>query len=231
MAKVYFGEKCVARCTKPGYKGEISTGPLKAGVYPFRIEYFYSMIQNQLNIQMKAEGNDNYDTFEKYVLPISQWKRLSQLSTVTANAVFSDPARLQHLNLATDKPVTCSGESQPPNFPANVVDADISNQSGWHCGSSPQWLQVDLQKVQPIHRIKLHTYYDNRRVYTYTIEVSTDGSRFIKVIDRSTHKTPSNAKGFDHPIEPVKARYVRVNMLSNTANPGVHINELMVYGD
>ncbi len=40
---------------------------------------------------------------------------------------------------------------------------------------------------------------------------------------------PSTKQGDEHNFDPVQARYVKVNMMNNTANPGVHINELMVF--
>ena len=46
------------------------------------------------------------------------------------------------------------------------------------------------------------------------------------------HETdqPAFAWHYDeHNFDPIQARYVKVNMLNNSANPGVHINELMVY--
>jgi hypothetical protein len=37
-------------------------------------------------------------------------------------------------------------------------------------------------------------------------------------------------QGTTHRFTPAKARYVRVTMLKNSANPGMHIVELEVYG-
>ena len=93
MAKIYFGDKCVGKCNKPGGQGEITTGHLEAGVYPFRIEYFYSMIMNQLNIQMKTADDDTFESFEEFVVPISKWKHERQLASIPQDVVFADPAR------------------------------------------------------------------------------------------------------------------------------------------
>ena len=231
MAKIYFGDKCVGKCNKPGGQGEITTGHLEAGVYPFRIEYFYSMIMNQLNIQMKTADDDKFESFDKFVLPISKWKHKEKLAKVPLDEVFADPARQKYLNLATDKPVKVSGETQPPNYPENAVDADVTNRSGWHCGSSPQWLEVDLEKQYSINRVKLYTYYDGWRHYRYFIEISSDGKNYTEVVDQRKNTTPSTEKGFEHSFKAVNARYVKVTMVSNSANPGVHINELIILSD
>jgi len=41
--------------------------------------------------------------------------------------------------------------------------------------------------------------------------------------------TPSTEEGDEHSLDPDEARFVKVTMLRNSANPGVHINELMVF--
>ena len=229
MARIYLGDTCVGQCRKPGNQGEVTAGHLQAGVYALRIEYFYAMIQNQLNIQVKANQATEFKAFEQFVLPMSQWKAPPELAHIPREVVFSDPARQQYINLATDKPVTCSGGTQNPNYPENAVDADTSNRSGWHSAPGPQWLQVDLKKVYAIDCVKLVTYYDGRRYYRYVLAVSTDGINYTEVADQRRNTTPSSQEGFEHRFDPVKARYVRVTMLSNSANPGVHINELMVF--
>ena len=45
---------------------------------------------------------------------------------------------------------------------------------------------------------------------------------------RSCTATPSDAEGVTFNIESVEARYVRVHMLRNSANPGQHVVELEV---
>ena len=227
MAKIYIGRTCIAQYEGSG-KG-ITTGKLEAGVYPFRIEYFYSMVQNVLNIQMKLDGQDKFEPFEQYVLPITDWKQPAELNRIYGMAEFGKYIEKKYMSLATNKPVTCSGGTQNPNVPENAVDGDITNESGWHSSSSGQWFQFDLEKIETIDRIKLYTYYDNHRHYRYFIEVSTDGKSFTEVVDQRGNTLPSSSQGVEHTFNPIKARYVRVTMTYNSANPGVHINELMVF--
>ena len=40
---------------------------------------------------------------------------------------------------------------------------------------------------------------------------------------------PGTDKGYTHKFAPVKARYVKVNMLKNSDNPAVHLVDLRVY--
>lgn len=223
-AGVFIRDKCVAT-------GEITSGHLAAGVYPVRIECYYPMLPGQLKVLVRPAKTDKFKPLDQFVLTESEWLPAAELAQVPEESKFIDPALRKYVSLATGKPVACSGGTQYPNRPENAVDADISNASGWHSGSSPEWLQVDLQEIYLIDRIRLHTYYDNHRIYTYVIEVSTDGQNFSHIVDQRLNKMPSTARGFEHVFEPVDARYVRVRMLSNSANPGVHINELLVFGN
>ncbi len=230
MARVYLDEACVAGSKRLGAEA-VYAGQIKAGTYTLRIEYFYRQTQNQLNIQVLGPGNEDYVSLDSLALPMAQWVPEAKLSRLPKTASFGDPGREAYLSLATDKPVTCSGGTQPPNGPSHAVDADPTNRSGWHCEASGHWLQVDLEEVKTIQRIRLHTYHDGRRTYTYIIEVSENGQDFVEVVNQRENSTVSTAKGFEHRFAPRPARYVRVTMLSNSANPGVHINEVMVYDD
>ena len=148
---------------------------------------------------------------------------------VAASVEIGAPTRPADVNLALNKPVKVSGESQGDMVPAKAVDGVATNDSGWHCGSSPARLEVDLQKVHPIDRAKVFLYYDGVRFYQYTVEASADGKTWKKVVDMSTNTKRSAADGDEHHFKSTEARYVRVNLLKNSANPGVHLNEIMVF--
>lgn len=132
-------------------------------------------------------------------------------------------------NLATDKPVTSSPGTQENNVPANAVDGIADNVSGWHASPAPQWLQIDLQKVAKINEVRVYPFYDGSRYYQYTVEISADGKSWKTVADMSKNTTPSTLAGDDHKFDAAPARYVRVTMLKNSANPGVHLNEVAVF--
>ena len=87
---------------------------------------------------------------------------------------------------------------------------------------------MDLEKVRPIDFINVITYWDGGRYYQWTAEVSADGQTWKKVLDFSENKTPATAKGYSGKFARTEARYVRINMLKNSANPSVHIVELIV---
>ena len=132
-------------------------------------------------------------------------------------------------NLTTGKPVTASerNEGHPPEA---AVDGFADIKRFWDAGKgAPQWLEVDLKRTAKISKIDLYTYWDGHRYYQYYIEVSKDRKKWIKVVDESTSSTKASQDGYKHQFTPTEARYVKVTLLKNSANPGLHIVELRVF--
>lgn len=130
--------------------------------------------------------------------------------------------------IAVGKPVTVSGGTEPGHEPEFAVDGKIGG-GYWAAHPYPQWLRIDLQKPEKIDGVQIYTYHDGQRYYRYTVEVSIDGQDWIKVVDESQNTTPATARGKRYNFPPVEARYVRVNMLFNSANIGVHLTEVKVF--
>lgn len=133
------------------------------------------------------------------------------------------------LSLAYHKPVTATTDGQGDKAPQDAVDGFVDNGSGWWSASSPASLTVDLQKPSPVGRIAVYPYYDGTRYYQYTVELSGDGKSWQQVVDMSVNTRPATKTGDEHKFSPVTARYVRVNMIKNSANPAVHLNEVLVF--
>jgi F5/8 type C domain len=135
-------------------------------------------------------------------------------------------------NLATHKPVSEGpGPKRTDEWSAEAaVDgkADDPNHHWASTDPAPQWLRVDLEKEYPIDSINVITYWDGSRYYQFNVEVSLDGKKWTKVVDFSDNKIPATAAGYSASFAKTQARYVRVNMLKNSANPFVHIVELIV---
>ncbi len=135
-------------------------------------------------------------------------------------------------NLATHKPVTVGpSPDRTDAWSAKVAVDGRSDDPGGHWaseGPAPQWLQVDLEKVYPIDFINVITYWDGGRYYQLTADASLDGKNWTKVLDFSDNKKPATAAGYSGKFPKTDARYVRVTMLKNSANPYVHIVELIV---
>jgi hexosaminidase len=135
-------------------------------------------------------------------------------------------------NLATNKPVTVGpSPDRTDAWAAKVAVDGHSDDAGHHwasVGPAPQWLQVDLGKVVPINFINVITYWDGGRYYQWNAEVSVDGKQWKQVLDFSNNTTLASAAGYSGKFTTTPARFVRINMLKNSANPYVHIVELIV---
>jgi len=128
-------------------------------------------------------------------------------------------------NLALGKKTTASS-FEPGALPQNAVDGD--DITYWGASPYPQWLIVDLGKSEKFSRILVKNFWDGQRFYHYEVEVSQEGRDWLKVGEKKDDEV-ATSQGEVYTFAPVEARYIRVNMLYNSANIGVHIGELKVY--
>ena len=136
-------------------------------------------------------------------------------------------------NLAAFKTGACSDWAQRNTGPHGIgypveYATDQNPATYWAGDLLPQWLDVDLGRVETISRVWVQTYFGDKRHYHYRIEVSEDNRSWRKVAEK-TDNALSTEKGDEHRFAPCKARYVRVTILSNSANNAGHIAELGVY--
>ncbi len=132
-------------------------------------------------------------------------------------------------NLCEGKPVTSSHPWQGSWKPEMAVDGTIAKTSYWSCAFSPSWISVDLLEEAALTAIRVINFYDGARYYQYVVEVSRDGRTWRRVADMTGNTIPATERGTVHRFAPVRARYVRVTMLKNSANPGMHIVELQAF--
>ncbi len=131
-------------------------------------------------------------------------------------------------NMTTGQKVSASSEHG--GYEAkNAVDGFVDIEKFWDASPSPQWWQVEFEAVRTIKVLHLFTYWDGWRHYQYTIDVSLDGQNWTTVVDASGNRVKATQDGYKHSIDPVNTRYIRVNLLKNSANPGVHIVEFRAY--
>lgn len=131
-------------------------------------------------------------------------------------------------SLARGKPVTATSV-QGEHRPEFAVDGVVSRGSAWWADPWPQSLTVDLERPAEVGRIVLVPYWGDGRVYEYRIEGSLDGSAWHALVDASANAEPASENGHEHRFVATRARFVRVTMLRNSANSGVHIVEVFVY--
>lgn len=130
--------------------------------------------------------------------------------------------------IAVGKPVTSDGGTEGAAVPGIVADGRASGRY-WAAGPGPHWVQIDLQEPTQVSRIVVYPYVDGERYYQYTVSVSADGQNWQTVADMSSNREPSPRRGFTHRFPAVSARYVRVSMTFNSANPSMHLYEVRVF--
>jgi alpha-N-acetylglucosaminidase len=132
--------------------------------------------------------------------------------------------------IAVGKPTTASSFEHQYHPPSAATDGDsINRDANWSASPASQWLQIDLEKPVKIDRIHIFTYWDWVRCYQYTVEASLDGKNWFQIIDMSKNTRIATSLGSLHSFTPIDARYVRVNMLANSVNKGMHLVEVRVF--
>lgn len=130
--------------------------------------------------------------------------------------------------IAVGSPVTSTGDTEGSHVASIVVDGRAGG-GYWAAGGTPSSVQIDLQRVHHLGRIQVFPYADGVRYYQFRVEISTDGQTWETIIDQSHNTTPASPRGHRYEIVPTDARYVRVVMLKNSANPSVHLHEVRVF--
>jgi hypothetical protein len=127
-------------------------------------------------------------------------------------------------NIALNKPVTFSAQ-QAGNEASNLVDGTTT--AKWSTETYPQWVQIDLGQNYAIDKTELVPYQD--RAYQYKVEVSTDGTNYTQVVNRTANTQGGSL--LTDTFDTVTARYVRLTVTgaSNYSGGWVSLNEFRVF--
>jgi hypothetical protein len=131
-------------------------------------------------------------------------------------------------NITYKKPVILWGNSTKQAAEV-AVDGIVDHEQFLDIQPAPQQFAVDLLESKTLDKVVLYTYWDGGRYYQYKIDVSPDRRQWTTVADASRNHAIATEHGYTHTFAPVPARYIRVTMLRNSANPGLHIIELRAY--
>lgn len=137
-------------------------------------------------------------------------------------------AALEDTNVALGKSVMVSAGSGE----SAVTDGNTDG-GYWDSGDiHPADVTVDLGGYYKLSSISVYPYYGApTRYYHYTIEVSPDGISYEQVAAKTTNETETAAGStYDIGTLDKTARFVRVTMLENSANPSLHLHEIKVMG-
>ena len=110
-----------------------------------------------------------------------------------------------------------------------ATDGFVDIDGYWDNQGGAKDMIVDLGELSDLSKIVLYTYWDGNRYYQYNVELSVDGKSWEKVIDRSENTEKADENGYADKFQSRKARYIKVNMLKNSANPSMHIVEIRAY--
>ncbi|MER7575912.1 CARDB domain-containing protein [Streptomyces sp. NPDC126514] len=135
-------------------------------------------------------------------------------------------------NLALGRAATAGGAHG--GYPATNV-TDGSQQSYWEgpTGSFPQWVQVDLGSQVPLERValKLPTGWEGRS-QSLAILGSSDGGSFTTLAGAQARAfAPSEANTVNIDLPSATARFVRVQVASNSGWNAAQLSELEIYGE
>jgi len=132
-------------------------------------------------------------------------------------------------NIALNRPVTATLRQEGERAPRFITDGDPGNESGFWSSGSPVEITVDLESVRTVAAAQLFFYADGGRYYQYRIDTSLDKTQWQPAIDRSSDTSISQPEGFRLAFDARPARYVKLTVTKNSANPSVHVNELMLF--
>jgi hypothetical protein len=113
-----------------------------------------------------------------------------------------------------------------------AVDGYVDKESMWSAPGKEngQGLAVDLGTPTEIDRIVVYPYWDGRRYYQYTVEISKNGKQWTMIADKSDNTEKATENGHTHTFNAQKVKYIKVTMLKNSDNPWLHLVELQAFG-
>lgn len=137
------------------------------------------------------------------------------------------------MNLALNQTATADS-FVPGETPAKAFDGTTANNSKWCAtGSEPHWLQVDLGSVYSIDQFIIKHAQEGGESSSFNtkefnIQLSEDGTNWTDVV-----QVTGNTMGkTTHSIDPVSARYARLNVTKATqeSDTAARIYEFEVWG-
>jgi hypothetical protein len=133
----------------------------------------------------------------------------------------------EEMGVLVDKPVTCSS-STSDHSPELANDGIIAPTNYWESTDKHAWWQVDLGATKLIRMVRVVPYYrDPNRYYQFVVKTSVDAKKWDTFLDMSDNTKPLGIEGASYTGQPTPMRYLRVEMLKNSANEGKHLVEVL----
>ncbi len=133
-------------------------------------------------------------------------------------------------SLTTGKDTWASNESLAPGRAALATNGRVTLWEQWGGHTDEHvWVMVDLDATESVSKLQVYNFWDGRRYYQYTIDGSLDGVSWFELVDFRTNTEVADIDGYAHSIPPTETRFLRINLLYNSANPGLHLVELSAF--
>lgn len=129
------------------------------------------------------------------------------------------------INVAKNKRVNALG-SNTAAITDGITDRDVH----WDGGPAPAQAIIDLGELYTISSAVLTTYYGDGRCYQFQLYAGKRSSEMTLVAKQDEDEV-ATAEGYKVSFEPITARFIKIVMTHNTANPSVHIADLAVFGE
>jgi hypothetical protein len=116
--------------------------------------------------------------------------------------------------------------SDTGHVPANVNDQNPTTM--WIANLLPGWIKIDMLERRTVGYVKIAWNRGNERTMGFNIEVSEDNAAFNQVFSGSSSGTTDQLERYD--FTDINARFVRINVISNSQKMLVAITEIEVWG-
>ena len=126
--------------------------------------------------------------------------------------------------------VSSLSASAGQDIAANTTDGDLSTR--WYANGDGVWIEYELDSAQAISEVKIAWHQGNQRAYTFSVEVSSNGNDWTRVLDHSVSSGTSLALE-SYIINVASATHIRiVGHGSNSSSNGswTSIHEVEIWG-
>jgi alpha-N-acetylglucosaminidase len=135
-------------------------------------------------------------------------------------------------SLTTGKPSSAS--SALPGHPASAANdgrkRDTNRYWATDINNDPDpWWQVDFEKPTTVGRVIVVGYFGDERRYGFTVEGSSNGTRWETLAEQRADAAVSTSEGYECRFSPRDIRYLRIRQTHNSANTGRHLVEVLAF--
>jgi hypothetical protein len=113
------------------------------------------------------------------------------------------------------------------NVPSNVGDQNLD--TVWFYRNLPAFIKIDLGGRRAVGYIKIAWFHGSTRTMTFTIHTSEDNVTFTEVFNGSSAGNTEDFERYD--FTDINARFVMINVLTNSERVAASIKEIQIYGD